>query len=194
MSRKDEILEIIIKKFQDEGFSMDITMSKLAEQVNIGKSTIYEYFKTKDDIFKEAIFKMIDNHVDATMNIGDIESMSFEEAFLVQCRSLLFMARQSRMVMEVFTKNFVHRMPDTMAQAMKEKMENIRELISRRFEAIFEKGVAEGVVQETQDPVQIEMAAGILVGCIVRYSDPSTSIDLDRYTQAIYESIIKLNN
>ena len=58
MSRRDEILDAVISKFQEEGFSTDLTISQIANKVDIGKSTIYEYFKTKDDVFKEALLKI----------------------------------------------------------------------------------------------------------------------------------------
>ena len=50
MARKEEILDALIEIFRAQGIGSDFTMSQLAKEVNIGKSTIYEYFKTKDSL------------------------------------------------------------------------------------------------------------------------------------------------
>ena len=80
MNRKDEILEAVINVFQQEGFSTDLKLSQIAEKVNIGKSTIYEYFKTKDEIYKEAILKIIQTHIDQSLDIGNTECLPFYKA------------------------------------------------------------------------------------------------------------------
>jgi len=194
LSRKDEILDAIIENMQVEGFTMDITMSKIAEKVNIGKSTIYEYFKTKDEIFKEAILKMITGYVEQTLYIENFDELKFEEAIKKQLAMLFVVARQSRMVMEVFTKNFVHKLPDSLRDELKVNMEVIRLQIEERFEAIFTKGLNEGIVTFTEDLVKTELVAGLVIGSIVRYSDVTSLLGINDFVDAVYLAVVKLSN
>ena len=81
MSRKDEILDAVIEIFQNRGIQANFTISELARNVDIGKSTIYEYFTTKEEIITEAIFKVIDSSISLISNRTIAQEDTFEQAF-----------------------------------------------------------------------------------------------------------------
>lgn len=187
MNRKDEILEAVINVFQQEGFSTDLKLSQIAKKVNIGKSTIYEYFKTKDEIYEEAILKIIQTHIDQSLEIGDIAEMCFEEAFKAQVEKLYIIAAKSRMMMEVFTKNFVKKLPDTIKLNLQQKMEYAQLQINQRFIEIFMKGLNEGLFPDVRSEIKRELATSLIVGGLVRYSDKATNLDLKEFVNQIYK-------
>ena len=193
MGRKDEILEILIQKFQEEGFSMDLTMSQIAEKVDIGKSTIYEYFKSKDDIYKEAILKLIQGHIDETLEMGSLEG-TFEERFKFLLKRLLIVAKQSRMMMEVFTRNFIDKLPEGLRIDMKEKMETTRDLVQDKFTTIFMKGIEEGVLVPQENPIKQELVSSLVVGAIVRFSTGELPVDVDQFIDNIFDLTIYISN
>lgn len=47
--KRAEIMEITTRLFAEKGF-LETSMREVAEAVGMGKSTLYDYFKTKDDI------------------------------------------------------------------------------------------------------------------------------------------------
>lgn len=47
--KRDEIMEITTRLFAEKGF-LETSMREIAEAVGMGKSTLYDYYKTKDDI------------------------------------------------------------------------------------------------------------------------------------------------
>jgi AcrR family transcriptional regulator len=190
MNRKDEILEAVINVFQQEGFSTDLKLSQIAEKVNIGKSTIYEYFKTKDEIYKEAILKIIQTHIDQSLDIGNIDEMTFEVAFKTQVEKLYRIAAKSRMMMEVFTKNFVKKLPETIKLNLQKKMELAQQQINKRFIDIFMKGLSEGLFPDVRSEIKRELATSLIVGGLVRYSDKSTNLDLQEFVNQIYKYTI----
>ena len=56
---KDKILDCTIEMLK--GGDIDtISMSKIASNANIGKSTIYEYFPSKEDLVKTALKRVVD--------------------------------------------------------------------------------------------------------------------------------------
>ena len=194
MSRKDEILAAVISKFQEEGFSTDLTISQIAHIVNIGKSTIYEYFKTKDDVFKEALLKISKESIEEIININNIENMNFEEAFKVQFSKILEVSLKSRMIYQIFSKDFIHRMPETIREELKQKIDDTRVIIEKRFFLIFIKGIEEKLLNIDLNPSSNLVFSSLIVGAIFRYSNSDLKVTLNDFTNEIYITILKSAN
>ena len=194
MNRKEQIIEAVIKKFQEEGFSTDLTITEIAKSVDIGKSTVYEYFKSKDDVIKEALLKMSDNNTDRIINIDNIENMKFEEAFKAQLDILFHIASESRIMFEVFSKDFKNQLPPAIQGELMVKMHEVKELIEQRFILIMLKGVNEGLISMNQDPLSVNIMSGLVVGSMLRYSDSETNLDLNDFVDKVYEAVLKLGN
>jgi AcrR family transcriptional regulator len=54
--KKEKIIEIATKVFSRFGMKKS-TMDEIAQKIRMGKSTIYHYFKSKEDIFLEVVRK-----------------------------------------------------------------------------------------------------------------------------------------
>lgn len=57
--KKHKILQAAIKEFASMGFK-EAKISGIAENAGIGKGTIYEYFKSKDELFRNAFYFFMD--------------------------------------------------------------------------------------------------------------------------------------
>ena len=57
--RREDILKAAIQVYEQEGYH-SITMEKIAEEAELGRATLYLYFKTKDEIFVHAIVSYAD--------------------------------------------------------------------------------------------------------------------------------------
>jgi len=193
LGRREEILDILTKKFQEEGFSMDLTLSQIAKEVDIGKSTIYEYFKNKDEIYKEAILRIIQSHIDETIASMD-QDADFEKSFKYSLRTLLEIAAHSRMMMEVFTRNFIDKLPLGLKEELKQKMESARDSVEEKFSIIFQKGIEEGIIVYKEDKIKQEVITSMVVGSIVRYSNQVESIDLEEFINTIYKYVVYISN
>ncbi len=194
MSRKDEILEAVITQFQGEGFSGNLTISEIAKKVDIGKSTIYEYFKTKDDVFKEALLKMTSQSIEDVLNIKNIEALGFEDSFKAQYSKLLEAAQKSRVIYQLFSQDFMHRMPLTIKEELGCKMQETKDVIEKRFTMIFAKGIEEKLIHIEPDPVNILVFSSLIVGSLLRYSSTNADIPLEILVDRVYKTIIKLGN
>ncbi|WP_373893733.1 TetR/AcrR family transcriptional regulator [Virgibacillus sp. CBA3643] len=59
--KKNEIIQATIHNFAAHGYH-GATMSKIAKEVDIKPASLYYFFKNKEDLFKEAIDLILDNH------------------------------------------------------------------------------------------------------------------------------------
>ncbi len=194
MNRKDQILEAVVNKFREEGFSTDLTMTEIAKTVDIGKSTIYEYFKSKDDVIKCALIKMSEKSLDRLFNIENIEKMSFEDAFKSQIIILFQIASESRMMFEIFSNDFESQLPQAIKVEFVSKIHEVKTLIEQRFVMIMIKGVTEGIIAMSNDPLSINVISGLVIGSMIRYSDTDFKLDLYEFVDKVFEAVVKLGN
>lgn len=194
MNRKDQIIEAVILKIQEEGFSTDITMTEIAKSVDIGKSTIYEYFKSKDDVLKSALMKMSKNSITRIFNIENIESMKFEESLKAQLIVMYQIASESRMMFEVFSNDFKSQLPQAIQTELMTKMHEVKNLIEQRFAMIMVKGINEGHILLNQDPLSVNVISGLIIGSMIRYSDADSNLDLPLFVDKVFEAVLKLGN
>ena len=194
LNRKDQIIEAVVNKFREEGFSTDLTMTEVAKTCDIGKSTIYEYFKNKDDVIKSALMKMSENSLEKVFNIEHIETMNFEDAFKAQMVILFEIASESRMMFEVFSNDFKSQLPQAIQAELMCKMHEVKELLEQRFIMIMLKGVTEGIISMDQDPLSINVISGLVIGSMLRYSDVDQNLDLHLFVNKVYEAVVKLSN
>jgi AcrR family transcriptional regulator len=194
LNRKDQIIEAVVNKFREEGFSTDLTMTEVAKTCDIGKSTIYEYFKNKDDVIKSALMKMSENSLEKVFNIEHIETMNFEDAFKAQMVILFEIASESRMMFEVFSNDFKSQLPQAIQAELMCKMHEVKELLEQRFIMIMLKGVTEGIISMDQDLLSINVISGLVIGSMLRYSDVDQNLDLHLFVNKVYEAVVKLSN
>ncbi|WP_425449391.1 TetR/AcrR family transcriptional regulator [Dethiothermospora halolimnae] len=78
IERKEEIAKESIKVFIDKGY-YETKLSDIANKCGIGRTTLYQYFKNKDEIFKYAINHTIDSMRDSFEKILENSNLTFIE-------------------------------------------------------------------------------------------------------------------
>lgn len=192
MSRRDEILDVLVEQFKIKGFNSDFTMSELADCVNIGKSTIYEYFGNKDDIIKAAVIKYMQISIDSVDLGEELNQLSFENVFKKQLSVILKIANQSRTLLEALSPGFIQKLPDSMRDEMKAKMESTRNKLQKRFQSFFLKGIEEGIINPNVDPSKGSIVTSLVVGTIITFSSSNTTTSLEDVVNNVYDSVVTL--
>ena len=167
-------------------------MSELADCVDIGKSTLYEYFSNKDEIIKAAIVKYVESSIDSVDISSELVALNFEDAFKKQLEVLLIVASDSRSVLETLTSGFIQKLPESMKEEIKTKMEGIRQLMFERFSSFFIKGMQEGVIPLETDLAKGYIVTSLVVGSIFTFSDSRNKLSVDTVIHEIYEAILKI--
>lgn len=197
LSRKVEILDALIEIFRNQGIGTDFTMSQLAQQVNIGKSTIYEYFKTKEDVLQQAIYRVMDLSLETIQN-RPLEQTTFERQLEDELKQLFSIAINSRFLFNLVSPGMKRIMPEEHRKEMRDKVERITVFYRQRFETIFMTGVEEGLL----DPELLQenhlLISSLVTGSILQFANAKLTrmedLDVDRYILKMYHAIIKLAN
>lgn len=198
MSRKPEILDALIDIFNQKGIAADFTMSELARAVNIGKSTIYEYFQTKEEIVSEAIFRIFENSITEIRARFIDESKSFEYLLKDELRFIFKLAKESQFIFEFLQpenqENYIKNVRGEFANTMKDTINAYQALYIK----IVQKGIEDGILGDDNLLIKGQLLAALVSGSITRifnvHNGGMELIDLDQYINAMYDATVKIFN
>ena len=197
MGRKDEILDALIDIFKNQGIGSDFTMSQLAEKVDIGKSTIYEYFKTKEEVVQQAIYRVVDSAVDTIHNTPQSDG-DFETQFKSEISRLFNLALGSRFMFSLISPEFKRLMSDKHRGEMNAKMQGVSKFYQDRFTAIFTFGITEGLLSPNQVQENQLLIMSLVIGSIIQLANANMNIgenlDIDSYINKVYYAVLKITN
>ena len=197
MSRKTEILDALIEIFRNQGVSGDFTMSQLAHQVNIGKSTIYEYFSNKDEVVQQAIIRVMEESI-KRIKASELTDGSFEEMLKNEMLTILEIAVESRFLFNLITPGLNHLLPPECRKELTDEMKTVMEFYQTRYFQIFMKGVEEGELKAEYLQENGMLIASLITGSIMRYAnaniDLQDDLDIHLYVDKVYRAIKKICN
>lgn len=188
-STSEIILDCVISKIK-KGEISDISMSKIAGLAEIGKSTIYEYFDSKEMLIFEAISMMADDYVSRILNCS--LDLDFKESFKEHLFVVLDIAGEcsvfERIVRQGDAVYFKH-------NALDQLIEDKVNILINRMNEIGLKGVTEGIVVLKDDAKYIPMIITALIqGVVMQYAVGKLSLSKEEIFTALYSNILKVLN
>ena len=158
--RKDQIIEAAAQIFSQKGYSGAI-MADIAIQANIGKGTIYEYFKSKEDLFF-AVFEWFQKKTEraATVGISSLGGSATDRLKVLNC-TLMGLWDEIKdvfvLVMEFWAASSSAQMRRRFKSAFKELYDDYRKIVS----SLIQDGINSG---EFRPDIKPEPVAAALVG------------------------------
>lgn len=158
--KKQEILLAAMKVFARKGVA-NTKMADVAEEAGIGKGTIYEYFKNKDDIFAEAFHHFMEQ-MDTVMAkrlfkiydpIEKIAALIAGWIEIIQNNSSDFI----EILMDFWAEGVRYKHQATVFD-MKKLYDEYRKMVAE----ILEEGIAKGKIR----PVNTTLTASILIAAM----------------------------
>lgn len=165
--RKKEIMEMALAIFIEEGYT-NTKLAKIADKCGIARTTLYQYFGNKDEIFKYAIksftdslqvdYKTIGTRKDVApdkkleMIILDIIDVCFTR------RELLFLLLEFLIQVKSEGKRF--------ARSLNRRTIRIRKLFSR----IISDGIRQGMFKKQHVPSMTEILVSQIESIVVQLS------------------------
>jgi len=81
--KKQILMDIAIEQFNKNGMSKT-TIASIAKEADIGKSTFYEYFKSKEDLINQWFLSVFDSLIDVESKIQELKTNKEKIVFLVE--------------------------------------------------------------------------------------------------------------
>jgi len=158
--KKQKILQAAIKEFASNGFKAT-KISSIAESADIGKGTIYEYFKSKDELFHNA-FNFFMDEINTVLakkiyNIFDpVEKLSaFFDAWIE--------------ILESPLQNFMEVILDFWAEGIKNKQENISidlKTMYQEYRLMIQNLLDDCMVENKSGKINTHLTSSIIIGAL----------------------------
>jgi AcrR family transcriptional regulator len=193
--RVKEIHDTVIKMLFGGVESQKITMSNVATHIGLAKSTIYEYFKSKDDMILSAIKQFLDDYTIYDEDTSDLE-LGFEEAFKIRIKKLL-----DKMGVIPFNEGHIMVLMDNVLST-ETKLE-LKTYFLKRQDENFSKfadfcrlGKETGIIKRNVSEFEMKSAYIYLNGILMKYlhTKEFKSFNQDEFISEIYYVMLKILN
>lgn len=160
--KRNDILTSARVLFKEKGFH-STKMDDIAQGAGVGKGTLYEYFKNKQDIFDETCVEYV---VKMLENVEKIRSMdiTFKDKIM-----LMFKEGHHKSIHENFEKNpidYIMSYKNIISEKVLKIMFNYISDFNKIIVEIIEQGKAEGVVRKD---IPSDIIACLIVGTMGEY-------------------------
>lgn len=190
-AKKEQIVHAAIGVFAEKGVA-NTKMIDIARAAAIGKGTIYEYFRSKEDIFAAAYNRM---NREMEMKIGQILSGSEHPAVQLQMifdLSLDYFGHDavefSAVMMDFWAEGIRRKSPEMMGVInLKEIYDQYREIIA----GIVRNGQRQGLFIDVDPVSYASLAIGALDGMLLQMVMSAEIIDIARVKETFKRTMIQ---
>lgn len=188
---RDRILDVMISYIKNGENVNDVAIAKIAQEADIGKSTIYEYFKNKKALIEETYFYLLNKYESILMQ--EIDLGDFKTALISQLSQILDVVSDAKGIMEVVLggqNNLSFIKLDTCSKKIYE-MQGAMEV---RFIEIIKLGLESGEINYMNRPFQSNIIQALITGLMFQYVDGNMDISRDDLLKLISDEIIRVLN
>ena len=157
LRREQEILLTAARHINAHGYSR-LNMDEVAEDVGVSKPTLYQHFKSKDEM---VIGTMIES---ADQLLAHMESHE-DEAPLIRLEKTMRYLLDSHLQTDVFPATFVHE-PTLMTHERYQDLIQRRRTVGDALESIFKTGQTQGQIPESIPSIVLTSSLFAMVGVL----------------------------
>lgn len=137
IDRKAEIIKAATKSFSLYGYK-NTTMEQVARLANVGKGTIYTFFKNKEELFNDIVFTLIED-MERAANEAIDPDLPFRENVHQAMYKMLEYRREHQLTIKLFQEK--RDLGTPAVQTMMQKFEqSILNFIERKVKLAIERG------------------------------------------------------
>lgn len=183
--KKEQIIFEATKVFIDNGY-YKTKMEMIAQKVGIGKSTIYEYFSSKQELFYEAIFYVHKHFYQDLRCSLEKEKDPKKQLKMVIVAYLLFCKVLSRQT------EIMEHMDEVPGDIKKELLSFLQQSYSL-LEGVLQKGIEEKKFRPCNVPLMSKILTGMLLSSHIHFLEGQESLQdmMDEMLQFIEKGIVQ---
>lgn len=153
--RRTDILNAALEVFAKNGFDR-ATIAEIAEIAGIGKGTVYEYFKSKKELFEDMIRYNVETYNEKLQN-------AVTKGNSVQEKLINFSIAHSEFMKEHIDILRMFPQPHMMSEEMKQHMIQEKYKVFKLIEDLIEEGIESGTFRKNLDK---EITAFCIIGAV----------------------------
>lgn len=174
--KKELILRSVLYIIKENGLNQNIKISDIAKTAGIGKGTVYEYFKSKDEIIAEAIIYSMRENVEKYIS-KEYKNLDFENAFINHIKNLSLTLSENLNLHALFvSQNIGSFLSEDMKKNIKYKIMELRLEYNEIFGNLIKKGTEEGKIDKDIDQFHIFTAQTTILAMLIQFINKKETI------------------
>lgn len=182
---KDKILSVIVAHIKKGCNLESITLSMIASEADIGKSTLYEHFDNKEEMISETYKYLLADYESVLMK--ELTCNTFKDCLIEQMKKILEVMEDAITIMDAIMnhhRNFI----DAPAN-MEVIITDIKKKMDDRFRLIFKKGYQENIFKN-QSVYVGNIIQALISGLLFQYVNGDMKIKEEDLLLLIYDKIV----
>ncbi len=174
--KKEMIYEEVLSMLNDRVDYKSITLSEVAKKCNMGKSTIYEYFTSKDEMVFNSIIYYLNRMIKFFSNSFKISTFRTSLKVFIKAVIITMKANYWMVMPWTFLDNYAPFLTEENADTITEMLYKCKEVILTLFSSICEKGEEEGTLFKIDD-TNINFAFNGIIGSLSEEIDSEYDLE-----------------
>lgn len=186
---KDKIIHVLVEHIKQGTNLNEISLSKVAQEAEIGKSTVYEHFKNKEEMISSTYAYLL--HKYQQILLEPIVMASFKEAFIAQIKRILCVMSDAKSIMDAIMNTQLDGIPSLSLEHQK-LMENIQEQMNLRFTDIMTLGIQSNEIQvQNITPFTKNIIQALISGLLLQYVKGEMDLNDDGICELVFNQVLK---
>lgn len=193
-NKKNKIFQAVIDHLRNEGFLMNLTITKIAKKADVGKGTVYEYFNSKEELIAETIIYMLEKNNAKICNLSN-NSLNFKDSLLQFINATLEILIENTNIHTIFmSEESCGLINHQLKQKMMVKIMGLKKDYIQYLMSILNKGVKEGKFNPIRDSFTTITISNIIVTNIMYYINHKNkhSYQKEEFIDKMYYLILKI--
>lgn len=186
---KDKIIQVLVEHIKQGTNLNEISLSKVAQEAEIGKSTVYEHFKNKEEMISSTYAYLL--HKYQQILLEPIVMASFKEAFIAQIKRILCVMSDAKSIMDAIMNTQLDGIPSLSLEHQK-LTENIQEQMNLRFTDIMTLGIQSNEIQvQNITPFTKNIIQALISGLLLQYVKGEMDLNDDGICELVFNQVLK---
>lgn len=195
--KKELLYAAALSLIHEKGDLASIKVADIAMRANMGKSTVYEYFDSKEQLIAESLVNMFKKGI-VTFKQLITKDLTFKETYFILLDRIAVLMNSNRTLLEYITMNECNlTVQTTIKEIMIERVEEIKAEYMDMVEKLVDKSVEEGLVKDKPSKFDWYMAVTHSITCIFVHKQEFKefkSLTDDEVKEKAYKTYLKLLN
>lgn len=192
--KKHAIIQTVIDLLGDSSPEKKLSIANVASTLGMAKSTLYEYFDSKETMLFHAVKHLIEQSVKHVSAIDLNEVTSFKTRIISHMETIYHYSQDQKMMQNVLRHPEILSLSPATHEALIEISQQALLTLQQRLRDIIEDGVKEGVLKHVPSETRLKSVEALILGCIIMITDPYFSDDVTSVIHDAYQSLTILIN
>ncbi len=189
------IYNAVIDIIEAQGFNSNIKISDIAKKAGIGKGTVYEYFKNKDEILAGSIMYLLQTSMKDILNDNMENNLKFKEELINHINKVLTVLSYNIGFHSLLvSQNVGCMLSEDMKNQIKAMVQEMRASHREIFNNIINKGICEGAISEDVEEFNIEVAKTTIMSSILEHihKNKISNRTEEEFVNKLYNVVVKI--